>query len=238
MIVIGICDGEQTVRSLVAGYVEQYHAETGVEIQLLSYNTGEKLLKNYMLDMDIIFLEIPFQKINGLKIAERIKKWDSQVRIVFLTTVLSYVLEAYEAGASNYLLKPLSYSKFCRELSHVQEEKYSFESLSFLEENKKGLYKIYLHQILYIETWGKKTLIHTGKEDIPSNKQMKQHEQLLAGTAFIRCHTSYIVNLRYFQKLEGSSLRLTNGVEIPVSRNRRQHVLAQVKCLYGEDKAK
>lgn len=51
MIVIGICDGEQTVRSLVAGYVERYHAETGVEIQLLSYNTGEKLLKNYMLDI-------------------------------------------------------------------------------------------------------------------------------------------------------------------------------------------
>lgn len=161
MIVIGICDGEQAVRSLIAGFVERYQAGTGVELRLLSYNTGEKLLKNYMLDMDLIFLEIPFRKINGLKIAESLKKRDSRVRVVFLTTVLSYVLEAYEAGASNYLLKPLSYAKFCRELSHVREEKDSFEALSFLEENKKGLYKIYLHQILYIETWDKKTLIHT-----------------------------------------------------------------------------
>ena len=235
MIIIGICDGEQAVRSLLAGYVERYHADTGVEIRLLSYNTGEKLLQNYILEMDLIFLEIPFRNISGLKIAERIKKQDSQVRIVFLTTVLTHVLEAYEAGASNYLLKPLSYAKFCRELSRVREEKGSFESLSFLEENKKGLYKIYLHQILYIETSGKKTLIHTTQEDIPSNKQMKQHEQLLSEAPFVRCHAGYIVNLRYFQKLEGASLELTDGSVIPVSRNRRQQVLGQIRSIYGEN---
>ena len=234
MIVIGICDGEQTVRSQLAGYVERYHSETGAEIRLLSYNTGEKLLQNYILEMDLIFLEIPFRNINGLRIAEHIKKLDPQVRIVFLTTVLTYVLEAYEAGASNYLLKPLSYARFCRELSRIREERSSFEALSFLEENRKGLYKIYLHQILYIETRDKKTLIHTGQEDIPSNKQMKHHEQLLAGTSLVRCHAGYIVNLRYFQKLEGNSLILTDGSEIPVSRNRKQQVLAQIKCLYGD----
>lgn len=234
MVIIGICDGEQTVRSLLAGYVERYMAETGVEIRLLSYNTGEKLLQNYILEMDLIFLEIPFRNISGLKIAECIKKLDSQVRIVFLTTVLTYVLEAYEAGASNYLLKPLSYAKFCRELSRVREEKGSYESLSFLEENKKGLYKIYFHQILYVETSGKKTLIHTTKEDISSNKLMKQHEQLLSASSFVRCHAGYIVNLRYFQKLEGTSLKLTDGSVIPVSRNRRQLVLARIKDLYGE----
>ena len=75
---------------------------------------------------------------------------------------------------------------------------------------------------------------HTGREDIPSNKQMKQHEQLLSGPSFARCHAGYIVNLRYFQKLEGSILRLTNGAEIPVSRSRRKQVLTQVKSLYGE----
>lgn len=235
MIIIGICDGEQIVRSLLAGYVEQYHADTGVEIRLLSYNTGEKLLQNYILEMDLIFLEIPFRNISGLQIAEHIKRQDSQVRIVFLTTVLTYVLEAYEAGASNYLLKPLSYAKFCRELSRVREEKSSFESLFFLEENKKGLYKIYFHQIRYIETCGKKTLIHTSQEDIPSIKQMKQHEQLLSVASFVRCHAGYIVNLRYFQKLEGTSLKLTDGSEIPVSRSRRQQVLARIKGLYGED---
>lgn len=235
MIIIGICDGEQTIRSLLASYVERYRSETDAEIQLLSYSTGEKLLKNYMLDLDLIFLEIPLRKISGLKLAEHIKEQDKQVRIVFLTTVLSHVLEAYEVGASNYLLKPLSYAKFCKELSRVQEEKKGRESHCFLEQNKQGLHKIYHQQVRYIETCGKSTLIHTEKEAIPSNRQMKQFEQLFAGSTLMRCHAGYIVNLRYFQRLEESQLVLSDGTRIPVSRSKRPLVLEQIELLYGEE---
>ena len=117
MLVIGICDSETAVRSLLTGFAERYRLETGTNVQLLCYSSGEKLLKNYMLELDLIFLEIPFRKMNGLAVAERIRQQDAGVRLVFLTTVLTYVLEAYEAGVDNYLLKPLSYARFCREVS-------------------------------------------------------------------------------------------------------------------------
>ena len=233
MLVIGICDGEQAVRSLLASFVARYRDETGQEVQLLSYSTGEKLLKNYLLDMDLIFLEIPLRKISGLKIAERLKKADRQVRIVFLTTVLSYVLEAYEVGASNYLLKPLSYEKFCKELNRVLSEKPEREGFHFLEQNRQGLYKICFHDVRYIETSGKNTLIHTEAETIASSRQMKQFEQLFTGTTLVRCHAGYIVNLRYFHKLTDTTLSLTDGTKIPVSRSRRPEVLAQIRRFYG-----
>ena len=234
MIVIGVCDGEQAVRSLLASYAERYRSETDEEIQLLSYSTGEQLLKNYMLNLDLIFLEIPLRKVNGLKIAEYLRQQDTGVRIVFLTTVLSYVLEAYEVGANNYLLKPLSYGKFCKELSRTREEKRGREGLSFLEQNKNGLYKIYFEEVRYIETCSKSTLIHTDKEEIPSSRQIKQYEQMFAGTALVRCHAGYIVNLRYFQKLEESTLVLTDGTQIPVSRARKPQVMERIQKLYAE----
>ena len=180
-------------------------------------------------------MEIPLRKVSGLKIAEHIKQYDKQVRIVFLTTVLSYVLEAYDVGASNYLLKPLSYEKFCKELNRVLEQKLNKEGCHFLEQNKQGLYKIYFHDVRYIETSGKSTLIHTQNNDIPSNRQMKQFEQLFVDTPLIRCHAGYIVNLRYFQKLEDSTLILTDGTHIPVSRNRRALVLSQIQHFYGDN---
>lgn len=233
MIVIGICDGEQSVRSLLASYVELFRAETGEEVRLLAYSTGEKLLKNYMLNLDLIFLEIPLLQVNGLKIAEHLKRQDTQVRIVFLTTMLSHVLEAYEVGASNYILKPLSYAKFCKEMARVQEEQKGKEGISFLEHNKNGIYKIYHKDVLYIETNGKNTLIHTERQDIPSNRQMKQYEQLFAGSSLVRCHAAFIVNLRYFQKMEGYQMVLADGTQIPVSRSRRAQVLMQIQSLYG-----
>lgn len=229
MLVIGICDSETAVRSLLTEFAERYHLETGNGVQLLCYSTGEKLLRNYMLELDLIFLEIPFRKMNGLAVAERIRQQDAGVRIVFLTTVLNYVLEAYEAGVNNYLLKPLSYAKFCREISHVLEKKSSVEARWFLEENKTGVYKIYLHHILYIETDKKHTLIHTREENITSYRQMKQHEALFAGTSLVRCHAAYLVNLRYFRKLEGMTLTMTDGTRLPVSRSRRSYVLEQIK---------
>lgn len=234
MIVVGICDGEQAVRSLLASYVDRYRAETGKEIQLLAYSTGEKLLKNYLLDMDLIFLEIPLRKMSGLKIAEHIKQYDKQVRIVFLTTVLSYVLEAYEVGASNYILKPLGYEKFRKEMDRALEEKQVSDHNYLLEQSRQGVYKIYFQDVQYIETSGKNTLIHTQKEEVTSTRQMKQFEQLFGENSFVRCHAGYIVNLRYFQKMEASTLILADGTQIPVSRNRRAQVLSRIQMLYGE----
>lgn len=235
MIVIGICDGEQTVRSLLASFVERYKSETNTEIQLLSYSTGEKLLKNYMLDLDLIFLEIPLRQINGLKIAEHLRRYDARVRIVFLTTVLTYVLEAYDVGASNYLLKPLSYAKFCKELSKISTTRKEHEEKSFLEQRKNTIHKIYFHDVRYIETNGKSTLIHTIHDSLPSSRQMKQYEALFADSTLVRCHAGFIVNLRYFQTLEEMTILLTDGTKLPVSRNRRKQVLSQIRRLYGDE---
>ena len=65
------------------------------------------------------------------------------------------------------MLKPLSYEKFCKELNRVLEQKHDKEGCHLLEQNKQGLYKIYFHDVRYIETSGKSTLIHTQNSDIP-----------------------------------------------------------------------
>jgi len=235
MIIIGICDGEQTIRSLLASYVERYRLQFEEEIQLLAYSTGEKLLKNYMLDLDLIFLEIPLWKVNGLKIAEHLKQQDPQVRVVFLTTVLSYVLEAFEVGASNYLLKPLSYSKFCSELNKVIEAKKDAQKRALLVQSGQGLCKVYFNDIHFIETCGKKTMIHTKNEEILCNKQMKWYEQVFAGTMLVRCHAGYIVNLYHFQKIDNDMIVLMNGTRIPLSRSQRQKVFSLIEGIFGEE---
>lgn len=238
MIIIGICDGEQTIRSLLASYVERYRSQFGEEIQLLAYSTGEKLLKNYMLDLDLIFLEIPLWKVNGLKIAEHLKHQDPQVRVVFLTTVLSYVLEAFEVGASNYLLKPLSYSKFCLELNKVIETKDDVQKRALLVQSRHGLCKIYFNDIHFIETCGKNTVIHTRNEEIICNKQMKWYEQMFNGTMLVRSHAGYIVNLYHFQKIDNDMIVLMDGTRIPVSRSQKQKVFSLIEGVFGEENEK
>jgi len=51
---------------------------------------------------------------------------------------------------------------------------------------------------------------------------------------FIRCHTGFIVNLLYFEKLEGNDMILLSGERVPVSRNRKKDVLSRIEKIYSE----
>lgn len=224
MLIIGICDEEPAVRILLNRYIEKLKDDLDEPVQLLSYSSGEKLLRNYQLEIDLLFLEIPFKELNGIEIAKRLRKLDQNVRIIILTTRMNHVLEAYEADASGYLLKPLSYYRFYKEVSNVLAEKSSIWGHHLVEKNNSGIYKIYLKSIKYIETSDRRTIIHTEDGDIISQKQLKEHELRLPEKVFVRCHTSYIVNLGYFHSLEGNDIRLITGEKIPVSRNRKAAV--------------
>lgn len=233
MLVIGICDGDTAVRVLLSDFIRRYRNETDVNIQVLSYDNGEKLLRHYPFDMDLIFLEIPFSKMNGIEIARRIREVDSHVGIVFLTTVLNYVLEAYEVRADNYLIKPLRYARFLKEVEQARVRQ--GHNRFFIETNNNGLYKIYVKSICYIETEKHNTRIYTETDSLVSYKRMKEHEQALFEPYFVRCHTGFIVNLLFFQKLEQTDLVLLSGQKIPVSRQRRAEVMDRIKALYSEE---
>ena len=232
MLVIGICDGDTAVRVMLSNFIKRYREETGLNIQVLSYDNGEKLLRHYPLEMDLIFLEIPFAKMNGIEIARRIRKADTQVGIVFLTTVLNHVLEAYEVRVDNYLIKPLRYARFLEEVEQARMRR--GQNRFFIETNANGVYKIYAKAICFIETEEHNTRIHTETDSILSYKRMKEHEQVLFEQYFIRCHTGYIVNLLFMEKMEKSDLVLVTGQRIPVSRQRRAKVLEGIRELYSE----
>ncbi len=233
MLVIGICDGDTAVRIMLSNFIKRYRDETGLNVQVLSYDNGEKLLRHYPFEMDLIFLEIPFTKMNGIEIARRIRDVDSKVGIVFLTTILNYVLEAYEVKADNYLIKPLRYSRFLKEAEQARSR--SGQNRFFIEANANGVYKIYTKSIRYIETEGHNTRIHTETDSILSYKRMKDHEQILFEPYFVRCHTGYLANLLYLDRLEQKDLVLSPTVRIPVSRGRRPVVLEKIKTFYSEE---
>ena len=232
MLLIGICDGDTAVRVMLSDFIKRYKDETGLNIQVLSYDNGEKLLRHYLLEMDLIFLEIPFAKMNGIEIARRIREVDSQVSIVFLTTVMSYVFEAYEVRANNYFVKPLQYIRFLKEVEQVRERR--GQNRFFIETNDNGVYKIYTKSISYIETEERNTRIHTETDCVLSYKRMKEHEQVLFEPYFVRCHTGFIINLLFFEKMEQADIVLMSGKRVPVSRNRRKDVLSKINSLFEE----
>lgn len=104
---IAICDDEETLIDELKENLIKYAAETNKEFCFFIYHDGSELLKEYRSDYDLIFMDIKMEKLNGLKTAEEIRKMDSTVGLIFLTSLKKYVWRGYEYGAVNYLLSQL-----------------------------------------------------------------------------------------------------------------------------------
>jgi len=215
---------------MLSKFIRRYKQETGLNVQILAYANGEKLLLHYPFEMDLIFLEIPFVKMTGIEIAHKIREIDEDVGIVFLTSVFSHVFEAYDVRANNYLIKPLTYTRFLKEMEHARTRR--GQNRFFVETNAAGVYKIYTKSIRYIETDEHNTRIHTETDSILCHKHLKEHLEVLFEVYFIRCHTGFIVNLLFFERLEQNELILTTGERIPVSRYRKKEVITRIKNMY------
>lgn len=87
MVKIAICDDEETLILDLKEQLDRYGRETGREFCLLEYHDGSELLDHYQPDLDLIFMDIRMEKVNGLKAAEEIRKVDSTVGIMFLTSL-------------------------------------------------------------------------------------------------------------------------------------------------------
>lgn len=86
MIHIAICDDERDFVAYLTGLLEKYAAETGEEIRITAYYDGLELTEKYDTTIDLVFLDIQMERMDGLQAAERIRQMDEGVGIIFLTT--------------------------------------------------------------------------------------------------------------------------------------------------------
>ena len=236
MLHIAICDDEKDFVAHLTGLLNQYAAETGEEIKVTVYYDGMELMEKYDTTIDLIFLDIQMRLVNGLRAAERIRQMDEKVGIIFLTTLTQYGLEGYKYQATNYIIKPMKYVRLKAEMDQWLKKHRKDDSPAMVITNDIGRYKVFLKSLRYVETFNRNLLLHTEQENIICYKSMKEMEQELQGKGFIRCHTSYIVNLYYVKNVKVKSLEieLITGEIIPISQPKRKAFMEQLAEYMGD----
>ena len=232
MIHIAICDDEKDF--VATGLLNQYAAETGEEIKITAYYDGMELIEKYDTTIDLIFLDIQMRLVNGLRAAERVRQMDEKVGIIFLTTLSQYGLEGYKYQATNYIIKPMKYVRLKAEMDQWIKKHRKDDSPSMVIANDTGRYKIFLKSLRYVETFNRNLLLHTEQENIICYKSMKEMEQELQDKGFIRCHTSYIVNLFYVKGVNKLEIELITGEIIPVSQPKRKLFMEKLAEYWGD----
>ncbi len=82
-------------------------------------------------------------------------------------------------------------------------------------------------EILYIETNRHKNVFHTTKGNYSLYRKLGEIEKDLQGQDFLRAHQSFLVNMRYIEKINSYVLKLTTGQELSVPKSRYPEVKRQ-----------
>lgn len=228
MIRIAICEDEKYQQKLLKNYLQQIFNDLLYKYELYIFNSGEELFDNYPKNIDIFFLDIQMDKLNGMDVAKKIREIDNQrVEIIFTTSLIEYVQEGYEVRAYRYLLKPIKFDDIKKHTISCIEEISKKKSNHIVVNGKNDIYKINIVDIMYIEIQGKEMMIHTINENYNVRLSMDKIEKELRVYNFFRCHRSFLINIAYVNKVKQYIVTLDNNEEVPISR----YKFKEFKCI-------
>lgn len=218
MLKIALCDDESIIRTTSHAFITKQLEEQGILAQVDCFESGQSLLASDT-DYQLYFLDIDMPEMDGMTLAARIKERQPNALIIFVTSHEDMVYNAFEVKAFRFIPKAFDKSKLATALSDAVKELDAIEKdVLTLEIQYKRLIKVPFKDILYIETLGRKILIHCKTETHDVNLRMKEIEEQLSPKLFFRLHTSFIVNLEHIFKYDSKEVTLVNGTSLQISR--------------------
>jgi two-component system LytT family response regulator len=146
--------------------------------------------------VDLLFLDIQMPEMTGMAL---LRALDHRPFVIITTAYSEFALESYELDVVDYLKKPITFERFVKAVSKVEQRQLSREPVKiggmeyiFVKEGTRYV-KVMVSEILFIEGLKNYVTIHTGQQKIVSLQRLKSLEDQLPADKFIRVHNSYIV---------------------------------------------
>ncbi len=186
--------------------------------------------------VDLMFLDIQMPDITGLNF---LKMLPVRPLVVFTTAYSDYAIESYQLDVLDYLLKPFSFDRFMqcvgKAMQRVGESRQRTsqpvpapdaaepadpnDGVLIVKADHK-IHRIRLDDVLYIEGLREYVTIHCKAEKIVTLESLRNLEDTLPPSLFMRVHKSYIVRIDKIKALYGAQLKI-DGVEpyIPIGKS-------------------
>ena len=176
-------------------------------------------------------------EMNGIEVARVL----DDCKVVFCTAYSEFAVTSYEVNAVDYLMKPIEFNRFVKavnRLNNVIDHRTQFtnEAIAndyfYVKMGIKGkMLKIEVDDIDYVEARSNYVAIYRGQEMTLVYLSMKELEERLPGSQFMRVHKSYIVSLKQISLLENNELVLKKKItkRIPVGANYKAAFLERMK---------
>jgi len=220
-----IVDDEPPAIRLVEKYVEKVAFLTLVASTTKALEAIKIIEEN---DIDLVFLDIQMPELTGIQLSKIIKhSHRDKVNIIFTTAYSQFALESYDLNALDYLLKPFAFERFYQAVLKLKTPEESYVSNSPTEEyvfiktdGKNNFEKVYVKDIQYIEGVKNYVAIHLQDKRIITYNTLKNIQEWLPDSEFIKIHKSFIVSIKHITKTSTISV-FVNDKELPLGNTHK-----------------
>lgn len=225
-----IVDDEPLALEVLEAYIERIE---GLELVAKCENAVKAFDALKKLQVDLIFLDIQMPKLTGI---DFLKVLNPAPKVIFTTAYREYAIESYELNVVDYLLKPIAFNRFMMAVNKAMDGSVEYDEENseeaqvapddpyiFLKADRK-MVKVYLKDILYIESLKDYVRIKTPEREIVSLQKISYLEQKLPEDFFMRIHRSFIVPFKKIEAFSNHAVEV-GGKELPIGRNYKNQVL-------------
>ncbi len=250
-----VIDDEYLARKLMADYISkipQFNLVDSFDTPMAAINTISSG------DIDVIFTDIEMPDMSGIDFIKNLMVPHGPL-IAFVTAYPQYAVQGFEVNAVEYLLKPVSFSRFVKaankiitilnykqkfkklEAHHQSEEENNFNKENHNEEkdfiivkSDRKMVKLMYDDIIYIEGALEYVTFYTHEAKYMGLFSLKKLEKELPGKKFMRIHKSYIVALNKITEINGNLVKVGTNA-IPVSKTMKPRLMNYFSGENGEN---
>ncbi|OAD42243.1 LytR/AlgR family response regulator transcription factor [Polaribacter atrinae] len=216
-----IIDDEPLAVNVVKNYLEQIEDAELVN----SFNNAIDAL-NFLKNnkVDLIFLDINMPVLDGLNFIKSLK---TPPLIIITSAYTEFAIDAYEFDVIDYLVKPYEFHRFMKainkvysrlDINNVTNPVKNTRQYLFIKIDKKKMKKIFLDEILVIESLKDYLKINTTNGKFLIHSTLSSFTDLLPKNNFIRIHRSYTIAMNKIDAVEGNSIEI-DGMRYVIGRS-------------------
>lgn len=192
---IALVEDDPREQAQLVEYVHRYERQYGTTFELTAYSDGEEIVSDYRAVYDIVLLDVQMKHMDGMSAAERIRRVDEDVILIFITNMAQFAIRGYAVDAMDYVLKPVPYFAFSQQLQKAVRRLDKRAKSYLTVPMEGGLRRVDVRTIYYMESEGHKVHLYTEQGEFVAPGALKDFESKLAGQNFARCNSGYLVNL-------------------------------------------
>lgn len=218
---VAICEDEllfsREEQKLCRDILERLNVKYSISV----FSSGEKLLNAVSEGhekYDLILMDILMDGIDGMTVAKRIRRDDSEVTIIFITSSRDYALEGYDVNALNYLIKPVDSVVLERLIRSDYNKRFCKEAILLDLFQTKGKVLVGVDEIVYLENSNRRVFVTLTTGMAYYNGKLSDLLEILPKDRFVRCHQAFAVNVQKIRELKKREIVAVGKIIIPVSR--------------------